>query len=114
MNGSQILIVEGRGKITFVEADSITYVEANGHEVLIHCPGEKYPAKGPFREVERKLAGHDFVRIHRSYLVSLSHIRVIEDGWIVLDDLKETELPVGLSYEQNLRREIGNRNYLRL
>ena len=105
------IVISGKGWMKFVEGDKVTYIEADDHSVRLHCYRDCISIRGPLMKIEEKLGGLGFVRVHRSFLVAVDHIREIEDGWITLDDFKETEIPIGIKYEENLMNEIKNRNY---
>lgn len=111
MNENRVVITHC-GRMMFIGLEKITYIEVQGHRLLVHLPKESMRAAGTLSAVEKKLSGRGFVRINRSYLVSIDHIKEIADGWIVLDDPDRTEIPVGISYEKNLYEEINSREYL--
>jgi hypothetical protein len=68
-----ITFTSDRKPVSLLQAD-ILYVESNDTEVWIHAvDGQKYRNKTPISQWEN-LLGIDFVRIHRSFLVSRSHI----------------------------------------
>ena len=111
MKENRVVITLG-GRMMFIGLENITYIEVQDHRLLIHLTGDSMRAAGTLSAAEKKLYGRGFVRINRSYLVSIDHIKEIADGWIVLDDLEQTEIPVGISYEKNLYDEIKKCNYL--
>ena len=111
MNENRVVITHS-GRMMFIGLENITYIEVQGHRLFVHLPKESMRAAGTLSAVEKKLSGAGFVRINRSYLVSIDHIKEIADGWIVLDDPDRTEIPVGISYEKNLYEEINSREYL--
>lgn len=55
----------------------IDYVEGDRNYVRIVTDGRRYTARGTMKAMERRLAVHDFVRIHRSTLVNLDRVREI-------------------------------------
>jgi DNA-binding LytR/AlgR family response regulator len=49
------------------------------------------------------LSGGDFLRVHRSYIVNLQHVEVIEDDALVVD---KHRIPVTDSYREGLLRAL--------
>ena len=66
-------------------ADDIFYAEAFAHFVCIHTADGAQQAQVSIGELEKTLAGEPFIRCHRSYLVSLRHIRRIDKSELTLD-----------------------------
>ena len=82
--------------MTLLQAD-ILYVESNDTEVWIHAAdGQKYRNKTPISQWENML-GIDFVRIHRSFLVSRAQIINTQADTVTLKN-QET-LPISKKYQ---------------
>lgn len=68
----------GRRLIT-LRQDEISYLEARGHYVQVNSAAEKpFLIAGTIGREEKRLAPYHFVKVHRSYLVNLHHVRCIE------------------------------------
>ncbi|MGD0311262.1 MAG: LytTR family DNA-binding domain-containing protein [Acidimicrobiales bacterium] len=68
--------VESAGRTTMVSRQEITWVEAAGDYVRLHMrEGTSHLLRSPISTLEQQWIGHGFVRIHRSYLVSVRDIR---------------------------------------
>lgn len=53
----------------------VSWVESSGHFMEFYTvTGEKYLLRGTLKSLEQQWAKYRFVRIHNSYLVSLSHV----------------------------------------
>jgi two-component system LytT family response regulator len=79
-----------------VELDNILYAEAAGNYTNFYFR-DQYPVctSKPIHEYEELLSDSGFVRIHKSYLVNLLHIKEYlrgEGGSVVLSDNKELEV----------------------
>ena len=91
-----ITFTSDRKPVTLPQAD-ILYVESNDTEVWIHAAdGQKYRNKTPISQWEN-LLGVDFVRIHRSFLVSRAHILKTQADAVTLTD--GTTLPISKKYK---------------
>jgi DNA-binding LytR/AlgR family response regulator len=68
--------VESAGCMTMVSRQEIAWVEAAGDYVRLHMRGgASYLLRSPISTLEQQWTDHGFVRIHRSYLVSIRDIR---------------------------------------
>lgn len=95
----------GLTKIVFSE---IRLIEGLKDYLKIHL-GETKPLviRMSLKSIEEKLPPGKFFRIHKSYIVALSHITSIRRNSVFLDHL---ELPLSDLYKDDLMREIGQGN----
>lgn len=70
---SRYLVLETDGEQRRVEEDSIFYLEARGHTVLVETAAGSIPVKTTLSALTRQLSA-DFVPTHRSFLVNLRHV----------------------------------------
>ena len=85
--------LEGEKKLY---TDNILYVESRGHKSIFHYMEEgavTYQIYDKLDNVERKLDGCFFLRIHKSYLVNMKHIRKISNYAAYLDTGGELPIP---------------------
>jgi len=57
-----------------------------------------------FRDMQTKLPEHDFLRVHRSYLVNINKITSIQKSKILLGDFR---IPIGESYKAIVYNRFG-------
>lgn len=72
------IVVRTGGKCVFLRADEIDWVEAAGNYVRLHAGGEAYVLRDSMKNMEAKLDGELFVRIHRSAIVNVDRIRELQ------------------------------------
>ncbi len=111
-------------KVVRILAHDILYVEGMAEYLRIHlangfraAPGSASPASQPkpvvvlfgMKKMEERLAGKDFMRIHKSYIINLHHIVEIQKNRVVLDGGKV--IPIGDSYRERLNDYV-NRKFL--
>lgn len=78
----QAMQVRIDGELIDIPIDQIFYLEAKGHTVEIHCRGvgrgfekRSYHCYGTLSHYEKKLQTFGFLRIQKSYLVNMKHIK---------------------------------------
>lgn len=67
------LVLEVDGEQRRIEEDSIFYLEARGHTVLLETAAEPINVKIALSALAQRL-GSDFIPAHRSFLVNLRHV----------------------------------------
>lgn len=85
--------MEGEKKLY---TDNLLYVESRKHKsVFFYMETElvQYQIYDKLDAVEEKLSGCGFLRIHKSYLVNLKHIRKISNYTVLLDTGEELPVP---------------------
>ena len=81
--------VEG---MVLLDHSKIIMIVSFKHNCMIHLENETYHNYDGIGSLEERLKSYGFVRIHRSYLVNIRHIRKISNYVITLDT--GTKLPV--------------------
>ena len=82
----------------------IIYIEGSGNYVTIHTVNSKIMTLQNLIYFEMQLKQFQFIRIHKSYIVSVKYIQNIETRNILIDNVN---LPIGESYKNNVT------NYMR-
>ncbi len=72
------VVVKTGNQIRIIPVTEISYIEACDDYVKIHTAAEVFMKKKTMNHFETVLSEKEFVRVHRSYLVQLSHIMRIE------------------------------------
>ncbi len=85
-----LLLPKSGGSIRIAATD-IIYAEAFSHTVTLHTIGGRHDFNMRLADME-KLLGEGFFRCHRSYIVSLAHLRRVVKYALLLDDGRELPL----------------------
>jgi NO-binding membrane sensor protein with MHYT domain len=95
----------------FVDAENIHAIKAEGHYTRLYDSAEVYFCPWSISKVEAHLAGHPFLRTHRSFLVNLRHARAFQrkddKAFLVVPGLKEAMVPVSRFHVAEVRRALG-------
>lgn len=72
---SAAIPLEAAGRTRWVTPGQVRWVEAEGDYVRLHtADGDSHLLRMPISHLEERWAAHGFIRIHRSYLVSVGNI----------------------------------------
>lgn len=85
------ITVKDNGRVFFVKAADITWVEAAGNYARAYVRGASHLIRTSLKELEERLPAGSFARIHRGVIVNLEHVREIQpymhgDYRVVLND----------------------------
>ena len=88
---------ESKGKMTRINFNEIIYVEGLKNYVSIHTADEGIITLLNLKDLEDRLPPRRFMRVHKSYLVSLDKIRAIDGNQILFKGMK-AYVPLGETY----------------
>ena len=98
------LMVKSDKKLTKVFFGEIEYAEAYGNYIFIYRnTGDRIMSKQTLTQFEEQLPASSFIRIHKSYLLSLKAVKYLEGNEVALNNKK---LPVGKVYRENLMKSL--------
>ena len=100
------LPIKGDGRITFLAAADVDWIEAVGNYVRIHAGQASHLVRETMTALEAKLDPDTFLRIHRSTIVNLEKIKELHplfrgDFTVILRDGQE--LTLGKGYRERLK-----------
>ena len=85
-----------------VTASEIIYVESRGHYLYyVLTTGKLVTVRGQISEAEAMLRQYDFLRVHKSYIVNMNHIRTVEKTNSELVLSRDIRLRIGRMYLQS-------------
>lgn len=84
----------------------ILYIEATQNYVTIYTQKGKYMTLLYLKNLEEKLDKQFFVRVHKSYLVSISRIESIENSEIIVGPFR---IPISRNYRDEVIEQVVNK-----
>jgi DNA-binding LytR/AlgR family response regulator len=96
--------VKQDNKLVKVMFRDIRFVEDMQNYIKIHLADSVMVVPSTMKAFEKVLPPSQFIRIHRSYIASVSFITAIRSGQIALSSL---QLPIGISYKDDLLKSLG-------
>lgn len=73
--GQEYLRLQNRDETVDIPLEQVAYLEVMGHYVSIHAGDASFELSATLSSLEERLEGHGFLRIHKSFLVNMRHIR---------------------------------------
>ena len=105
---NDFLFVKSEYKIRRINFSEINYIEGLRDYVKIFLTEEKKPvlSLSTLKALEARLPGDRFMRVHRSFIVSLEKVKVIDRNRIVFGEVR---IPVTDQYKENFQKFLdGN------
>lgn len=109
---ARVAALGDHGRLVLLPPAEIRYARAEGHAVwLVTDRGSLRAARRGIDQVERELAGHGFLRVHRGYLVNLARVRDVtsERGSLTISTVpgRNERIPVSRRSLATVRRALG-------
>ncbi|HEX2848016.1 MAG TPA: LytTR family DNA-binding domain-containing protein, partial [Chitinophagaceae bacterium] len=97
------IMVKTGGVNTRIELDDILYAQSLGNFIRICTSQKTYIVSLTTSELEETLPDNQFLRIHKSFIVSLNKIHEYGKDTVTINDQK---MPVGITYRQKLYERL--------
>jgi tetratricopeptide (TPR) repeat protein len=103
------LSVKEDGRYHIIPFAHITHIMSRGRHVIIYTDSREYKAGSLLTDIENMLPQSSFLRVHRQYIVNISHVSCVEHYMagrysLYLDDDEDTVLFSGRSYASMIKQ----------
>lgn len=98
------LFVKVDGQHINIPFSQIHLIESRSDYITIHTPEKRYTVYATMKGVLQKLPESKFIRVHRSYIIPLDHIKTFEDNTLAVG---EKLIPVGITYRDKLLSRLN-------
>jgi len=106
-NSYEYIFVKADYSIVKVYLADILYIEGLKDYVQIFTGDKKILTLITMKKMEEKLPSKKFIRVHRSFIVAIDKIDLIQRNRIVIN---ETRIPIGNSFKDNFYNRIEDVN----
>lgn len=87
-----------------VKVNEILYLEKNGNYITVHRKDGHILIRENMGDIFDLLPAADFIRVHKSYVVGIRHISMIEVHQLIVNG---KTIPIGSTYRDSLRDRLG-------
>lgn len=98
------LIIRADRKLYKINYEDLIYIEGQKAYVTFHTKKKNITALASLKELEEQLPTSFFIRIHKSYIVSIHEIETLEGNQVEIGGLR---LPVSKSYKPAVEKVFG-------
>jgi two-component system, LytTR family, response regulator len=103
-------VVKSGGRVFFVRADEIDWIEAAGNYVKLHVGSDTHLFRETMNSLEAQLDPDLFFRIHRCHIVNIERVRELQpwfNGEFVVFLKSGARLTLSRGYREKLQERIG-------
>jgi len=87
-----------------VKVADILYLEKDGNYITVHLKDKQILIRENMGDIFDLVPAAGFVRVHKSYVVAIRHITMIEVHQLIVNGEK---IPIGSTYRDSLRGRLG-------
>ncbi|MGR7814223.1 LytR/AlgR family response regulator transcription factor [Lacinutrix undariae] len=89
-----------------IDIDNIKYIQGLKDYLKIYDTksNKAIITLSSFKDILSKLPENQFIRIHRSFVVNITHIRALQKTKVVIDDIR---IPIGETYKADVLSRLG-------
>lgn len=80
-NELYLTVSQERG-IVRLNLSQISYLESQGHQIIVHTDKGDYTFRGTMKQMEERLSGRSFVRCNSGYLVHLRYVEEVDGNTV--------------------------------
>lgn len=100
------IAVRANGQYHTVKIEDIYYIQSIGNYVKLCLKGKNLLVHSTTGEMEAKLKGSSLIRVHKSYIVNVTHVSGFSD---MLLSVKESTIPVGKTFKRYITNALSYR-----
>jgi len=87
-----------------VKINDILYLEKDGNYITVHLKDKKILIRENMADIFDIIPPEDFIRVHKSFVVAIKHISMIEVHQLSMNNQK---IPIGSTYREQLKTKLG-------
>ncbi|RMG74821.1 MAG: DNA-binding response regulator [Bacteroidetes bacterium] len=96
-SGHDYLFIKSDTRYFKVNHADILYIEGMRDYIAVHTPKQKILTLMSMTNMLKRLPDEDFMRVHKSYIIGLNHITLIQHNRVLIG---EREIPISNSYKE--------------
>ncbi len=100
----EFVFIKDNGVLKRINVEDILFLEAMGDYVKVHTSQKFHVLHATLKSIEEKLPASKFIRVHRSYIVSINKIDFIQEGVI---SIGKGTVPVADTYRSTLNKRLN-------
>lgn len=104
LNKSKELFIKLGHELVKLSIEDLLYIKSDADYTELYLPGKKYLSSESLRYWEETLAEHDFVRVHKSYVVNTAKIEKVAVSQLYLEGA--VHIPIGRVYKEGFLERI--------
>ena len=96
-SSEEIIYLKSGPKTHRIALNDVRYLEKDGHYISFYLSDKKVVARLSMKDVFELIPKSKFIQIHKSYIVSIAHVKIIERHQIKIED---SYIPIGKTHRK--------------
>jgi DNA-binding LytR/AlgR family response regulator len=101
---TKVITIHAERKTVLVPVDQILYVESQKEYIRIQTTTGPHTTKCSLTKFEEELGTAHFLRVHRSFIVGLQHVKAFNSQEV---DVPSKNIPIGANYQQQVLERLS-------
>lgn len=101
--GHQHIFIKSGTQIHQLDTDRIRFIEKDGHYVVFKTNGKELLSRMSFTQLLELLPVDEFIQVHRSYVIAVNKIEVIQNQFLKIDG---KEIPIGDAFKKQFFKRV--------
>lgn len=106
-DNNDYIFVRSDRKMIKINFDDIRFIESLSDYIKIHLSDKTIITRETITNIEAKLPQKDFIRTHRSFIVSISNIESFTNEYI---EIGINEIPISRSYKDSVLKKLEQKS----
>lgn len=98
------IFIKCDGKLVRINLNDIYFIEALREYVKLYTAHGNFITYQSMLNLEEKLPADTFFRVHRSYIIALNHVQMIEGNTVIIN---KTAVPISRNYKDEFLERIA-------
>lgn len=103
--GHQQIFIKSGSQIHQVNTDKIKFIKKDGHYVIFRAEGKELLSRMSFTKLLELLPQNEFIQTHRSYVVAVDKIEVIQKQFVRIEG---KEIPIGDAFKEQFFERVNH------
>lgn len=102
--------VRGEGKLHRIDFEDVCWIESERNGIWFYTVNSRFASTLTISDIEERLPRNQFLRIHKSYLIAINKVEIInKDTICIRRQEKLQEIPIGDAYRKEFIMSIENK-----
>lgn len=102
---NEFIFVKSDRKMVKINFSDVNYIESLADYLKIHLEDKTILTRETITSIEAKLPKRDFLRIHRSYIISINKIQSFTNEFV---EINKKAIPISRSYKNDVKLRLDN------
>lgn len=100
---TDFIFVRADRKMVKINFSEINYIESLSDYIQINLIDKTITTRETISNIEAKLAQHQFLRIHRSFIISINKIELFTNEFV---EIRNKAIPISRTYKNNVLKKL--------